>query len=71
MCLILFHQAESARTKAVALTMTVWAMDQDSQVSRHMCLTFDPSLAQIKQHRDTSLLGPPPHQERGIAVWGL
>lgn len=63
MCLILFHQAESARTKGVALTMTVRAMDQDSQVSRHMHLAFDPSLAQIQQYRDTSHLEPPPHQE--------
>ncbi|KAM6051785.1 acyl-CoA dehydrogenase family member 10 isoform 3-T3 [Theristicus caerulescens] len=63
-------KAESAGTKAGALTMTVQAMDQDSQVSRHTHLTFDPSLAQIKQHRETSLLGPPSHQERGIAVWG-
>ncbi|KAM9625570.1 acyl-CoA dehydrogenase family member 10 isoform 6-T6 [Morphnus guianensis] len=56
-------KAESARTKPVALMMTAKVMDQDSQVSRHMCLTSDPSLAQTKQHRDTSLRGPPPHQE--------
>ena len=70
MCLVLFRQAESARTKVVALMMTVQAVDQDSQVSRHMHLTSDPSLTQIKQHRDTSLWGPPPHQEQGIAGWG-
>ncbi|KAM6377341.1 acyl-CoA dehydrogenase family member 10 isoform 2-T2 [Pluvialis apricaria] len=64
-------KAESARTKAVALTMTVQAVDQDSQVSRHTRPTFVHSLAQIKKLRDTtSLLGPPPHRERGIAIWG-
>lgn len=63
MCPILFHQAEGARTKAVALTMTVQAVDQGSQVSRHVHLIFVPSLAEIKQLRDTSLLGCPPHQE--------
>ncbi|KAM8993196.1 acyl-CoA dehydrogenase family member 10 isoform 2-T2 [Ara ararauna] len=48
-------KAQSGRTQAVTLAVTLQAMDRDSQVSRHMHLTFVPSLAQIKQHRDTSL----------------
>lgn len=57
MCLVLFPQAESARTKAVAL-MAAQAMDQGRQVSRF--LRLEPSLTQNQQHWDPSLLRPPP-----------
>lgn len=45
--------SSSTSTEVMSLMMTVQAMGQASQVSRYIHLTSDPSVAQIKQQRDT------------------